>query len=72
MSRQRSKPAILPPDRLFATAPEAASILRTDERTLRRALESGQVPGFRVGVTWRIPTEWLRKAARGGDHAEAG
>jgi excisionase family DNA binding protein len=63
---------VLPPQgRLFATAPEAAKVLRTDERTLRRALEAGQVPGFRVGVTWRIPVAWLREQAGLGDGAPA-
>jgi excisionase family DNA binding protein len=71
MSRQRSEPAALPAGRLFATTPEAAQVLRTDERTLRRALEAGQVPGFRVGVTWRIPVAWLREQAGLGDGAPA-
>ena len=79
MSRQRSTTpelhwadGVLPPGRLFATAPETAQVLRSDERTVRRALEAGQIPGFRVGVTWRVPVAWLREhAGLGSDGAPA-
>jgi len=67
MSRQRSEPPALPAGRLFATAPEAAKVLRSDARTLRRALAAGTIPGFRVGATWRIPVAWLREQAGLGD-----
>ena len=57
------------PRRLFATAPETAAILRTDERTVYRALAAGAIPGTRIGTVWRIPVAWLREQAglRGGD-----
>jgi excisionase family DNA binding protein len=83
MSRHRSDDAerslhvrwadgVLPPGRLFATAPEAAEILRADPRTVRRALEAGEIPGLRVGGRWRIPVAWLRQqAGQGGDSAPA-
>lgn len=59
-------------DSLFASVPETAAVLRTDERTLRRALEAGEIPGVRVGQRWKIPTAWLRSAAGlGGDDDEA-
>lgn len=58
------------PRRLFATAPETAAILRTDERTVYRALAAGVIPGTRVGTVWRIPVAWLREqAGLGGDAA---
>jgi hypothetical protein len=63
MSRKRPEATALPPDRLFATAPETAQVLRSDERTVRAALEAGQIPGFKVGVTWRVPVSWLREQA---------
>jgi excisionase family DNA binding protein len=50
--------------KLFAEVPEAAEILRYDPRTVRRALEAGDIPGVRVGGRWRIPTAWLREQAR--------
>ena len=61
------------PGRLFATAPETAQVLRSDERTVRRALERGDIPGFRVGQHWRVPVAWLREQAGlgGGDAATA-
>jgi hypothetical protein len=81
MSHQRSEAAehghqlrwaegVLPQGRLFATAPETAQVLRSDERTVRRALEAGQIPGFRVGVTWRVPVAWLREQAGLGSGSE--
>jgi excisionase family DNA binding protein len=53
--------------KLFAEVPEAAAILRYDPRTVRRALEAGDIPGVRVGGRWRIPVSWLREQARIGD-----
>jgi excisionase family DNA binding protein len=50
-------------DRLFADVTEAAAILRYDPRTVRRAIEAGDIPAVRVGERWRIPTAWLRKQA---------
>jgi len=49
--------------RLFATTSEAAAVLSCDPRTLRAAIESGEIPGVKAGSTWRVPTAWLRKAA---------
>jgi excisionase family DNA binding protein len=50
--------------RLFANTTEAAAILGVDPRTLRSALERGEVPGTRTGTTWRIPVSWLKEQAR--------
>lgn len=57
--------------RLFATTTEAAAILRYDHRTIRRAIEAGEIPAVRAGSTYRIPTGWLREQAGlgGGDAA---
>lgn len=62
-------PAALAPGRLFATCPEAAEVLNTDPRTLRRALENGDVPGTKVGGHWRVPCQWLREQAAQGTSA---
>jgi excisionase family DNA binding protein len=59
------------PDRLFASVPEAAAILGVDPRTVRRAIADGQIPAFKVGVSWKVPTAWLRQAAEL-ETAEAG
>ncbi|WP_043615258.1 helix-turn-helix domain-containing protein [Nonomuraea candida] len=49
--------------RLFATVPEVSRLLRADDRTIRRAIADGQIPGVRLGTTWRIPVAWLRTQA---------
>jgi excisionase family DNA binding protein len=68
--RERTLTAILD-SQLFASAPEAAEILRVDRRTLYKALEAGEVPGFKTGVWWKIPTSWLRERAGMGDRDAA-
>jgi excisionase family DNA binding protein len=45
----RTSQAVMAPGRLFATAPEAAKVLRADARTVRAALEAGRIPGTKVG-----------------------
>jgi excisionase family DNA binding protein len=61
----------VPDDRLFVNAREAAGILGMDERTVGSAIRAGQIPAFKVGVFWRIPTAWLRKQAGMGDRDAA-
>ena len=51
-------------ERLFVTPAEAARLLGMDPRTVRRAIAEGQIPGFKVGTSWKIPTAWLRSQAR--------
>jgi len=43
--------------------PEVASLLRRDERTIRRGIEAGTIPATRAGATWSIPVSWLRERA---------
>lgn len=50
-------------NQLFADVPEAAQILRYDQRTVRRGCESGDIPAIKSGNRWRIPTSWLRDKA---------
>lgn len=57
--------------KLFADVPETAALLRIDQRTVRRSIEAGDIPGIRTGQRWRVPTSWLRKAA-GLETTEAG
>jgi excisionase family DNA binding protein len=49
--------------RWFVTIAEAAEILHVDPRTVRRAIDRGQVPAVRVGQQYRVPVAWLRERA---------
>ena len=49
--------------KLFADVPETAQILRYDQRTVRRAIEAGEIPAMRAGGRWRMPTAWIREQA---------
>jgi len=51
--------------RNFAYPHEVARILRTDVRTVRRAINDGQIPATKVGAAYRVPVAWLRQAAAG-------
>lgn len=48
---------------LFATPPEAARVLRMNDRTVRRGIERGEIPAVRVGANLRVPTSWIRERA---------
>ena len=50
--------------RLFATTTEAAAVLHYDHRTVRKAIEAGEIPATKAGATWRIPVAWLREQAQ--------
>jgi excisionase family DNA binding protein len=50
-------------DHLFTTVPVVAKLLDLDERTVRRGIERGELPGFRVGSTIRIPVAELARLA---------
>lgn len=56
---------------VFATVPEAAVVLRSDDRSVRRAITAGEIPAQQVGPRKLVPVAWLRRAA-GLDAAEAG
>ena len=53
----------------FLSIPQAAVVLNCDERTVRKAAARGEIPATRVGVTWRVPTSWLRKQVNPVDQA---
>ena len=55
--------------RLFASVPEAAVVLRSDPRSVRRAIAAGDIPAVPVGPRKLVPVTWLRQAAGlgGGD-----
>jgi hypothetical protein len=62
----------IPAGRLFASVPETTAILGYDKlgRTVRKGIETGEIPATRVGATWRIPLAWIRQQA-GLDSADA-
>ena len=47
----------------FFSVPETATLLRMDERTVRKMLIAGEIPGTMLRKRWRIPTWWLRQQA---------
>lgn len=47
------------------TVKEVAEILRIAEKTVRELLKEGSLPGIKVGKTWRIPEDDLKKYIRG-------
>lgn len=58
--------------RLFATTTETAAILGYDPRTVRKAIDAGEIPSVQVGATRRVPVAWLRgQASAGGANANA-
>lgn len=63
-----TKPATLGCDQLpsVATVAEIAAFERCDERTIRKALEAGEIPGaFKRGRSWRVvTTAYLAAVAR--------
>jgi hypothetical protein len=48
---------------MFATVPEAAAILRSDPRSIRRAIAVGQIPATKIGPRAMVPMSWLREQA---------
>lgn len=57
--------------KLFATVPEAAAVLRSDVRSVRRSIAAGDIPAQPVGPRKLVPVAWLRRAA-GLETSEAG
>jgi hypothetical protein len=57
--------------KLFASVPETAAILRSDPRSVRRAIAAGDIPCVPVGPRKLVPVTWLRRAA-GLETSEAG
>jgi hypothetical protein len=53
----------IPEGRLFVSVPEAAVVLRSDPRSVRRAIAAGDIPATKVGPRKLVPVSWLRQAA---------
>jgi excisionase family DNA binding protein len=56
-------PIALHDDGMYLTIPEAATLLRRSERTIRRRCEAGRLAAFREGRAWRIPRHELERLA---------
>lgn len=54
------------------TIDEVAKLLKVNPRTVRRALDAGELPAFRVGSQWRITREALDAYMHGERPAEDG
>jgi excisionase family DNA binding protein len=42
------------------TAAEVADVLRLNPQVVQRKLQSGEIPGYRIGREWRVDREQLR------------
>jgi excisionase family DNA binding protein len=50
-------------DHLFTTVPKVAQLLDLDERSVRRGIQRGELPGIQIGSTIRIPVAELLRLA---------
>ena len=58
------------------TIREVADYLKVTERTLYRLVQDGEVPGFKVGGSWRFRRDdleqWITQRSRGATRTGAG
>lgn len=45
----------------FLTISEVAQVLRLHRNTVYRLIKGGDIPGFKIGVTWRVNEKTLRR-----------
>jgi hypothetical protein len=53
------------PKKALYGVPEGAEIIGMDEKTLRQAVETGQIPGMRIGRVYKIPHWWIDQQLNG-------
>lgn len=57
------------------TAAEVADLLRMNHQVVQRKLQSGEIPGYRIGREWRVERaqllEWLEKHSNQRDRSAA-
>ena len=51
---------------VMMTTEEASCVLRVTEVTVRTMIREGRLPGVKIGKSWRIDREMLRRFAEGG------
>ena len=49
----------------FVTAKELASLLKLTESTIYKLASSGEIPGFKIGDSWRFEIDEILKLIRG-------
>lgn len=59
-----------PFERTFLTVPEVAGILRLHQITVYRMLKKKELPSFRVGGRWRIPSDVIDRLLKGEINAD--
>ena len=47
----------------FLTIEEVANLLKVSSKTVRRLVQKGELPGFRVGNQWRFKAEQIESWA---------
>ena len=59
-------------DLTLYTAAEVADVLRLNHQVVQRKLQSGEIPGYRIGKEWRVEKsqllEWLEDHSNRRDH----
>ena len=53
------------PKKALYGIPEGAEIIGMDPKTLRQAVEAGQIPGMRIGRCFKIPAWWIDEQLNG-------
>ena len=48
-------------EKLIMTPTETAKALQTRKETVQRLIEEGQIPAYREGRNWKIPTKALEE-----------
>ena len=51
------------------TAQELATLLKLDESTVYKLASSGDLPGFKIGDSWRFEMDKIMKLIRGNGNA---
>lgn len=58
-------------EKMVIPASEAAKLLCTDNHTVQRALERGDIPAYKEGRNWKIPVSLLKATIENRAIAEA-
>lgn len=56
-----STPTALTDGRLFYKTTEVAELFSVDPRTIRRAIQDGEIPATSIGRTLRVSGSWVRQ-----------
>lgn len=59
------------PEKALLGVPEVARITGLDAKSIRKAVESQQIPALRIGRVWRVPRWWVDEQLHGSGAATA-